>query len=241
MAMKKERTRAMNFMVDYSLHFVRMIIFLSLIFVVTNLANAPAKNKFQKRELSSLASIQEKQVDEELSNYQHCYGIQMTYGDISSTRRRTCKVMLLHKLKMALSTPGTYFPQALHFKCKNIGIGFTQFYNNENTLSFKLKPNEEYKAIDLAIRNYMKKEKDIQKWIQAKQACHSYLKCQKSMKLSKLSLRDSEDCSKNNPKPKSFIQALFYQKQNGPFIADFVESQTTLTSASQQNHKQEKR
>ena len=142
----------------------------------------------------SLAALQETEFDSKLDRYRQCYGIKVSYKQASVGRRRACKALLVHRLGDVLAAPGAYFSVPLRFECQNTAKGYTKWINWENHPVLKLKPNQEYKVIDLAITNYLKTGKNSSKWLKAKKACDFLIQCRGKLSWSQLSFDTVRRC-----------------------------------------------
>lgn len=158
-------------------------------------AEAPADKKMQaKAKKRTIAALQEVEFDQRLERLELCYGVRVSFGDPSVSRRRTCKAIIVHDLRNALNASGTHFSKPLRFHCQSTGTGTTRFFDEDGTPVFRLKPNKEHQAIENALKNHLVQANNPGGWIKGLRACDFYLECQKRLKWSEVNFNIVNRC-----------------------------------------------
>lgn len=141
----------------------------------------------------SIASMQEKEFDNRLLQFQLCFGVKFNADKATLERRRVCKVVLVHRLSRALSQPGSYFKAPMEFHCED--TVFTRSTASAAGISVLLKPNQEFAAIDRAIEGNLEVATVGESTDNfAKSACEFLTDCKLAMSASNLSFRKLASC-----------------------------------------------
>src|SRR3989338_2914727 len=117
---------------------------------MTKPAIAP-KGEFFFSANRTLASLQEQEFDRELNRLRLCYGVGFESLNISLDRRRSCKAILVKKLKHAVVDTAKYFARPIKFQCQDTAETDAIWEDWRGNFIIMLQPNSEKERIDTMI------------------------------------------------------------------------------------------
>lgn len=141
----------------------------------------------------SIASMQEREFDQRILQYQLCYGVKFAADRATLERRRVCKAMLVHRLDQALARPGAYFKNPIEFSCED--TVFSRPKNADSEAAVALQPNGEFQAIDKAVAANLEVASVGESSDRfARDACDFLTGCKLAMTSAQLSFRKLATC-----------------------------------------------
>jgi hypothetical protein len=172
--------------------FVVLLISTGMFLFTISPARAPhgGKNSLGGR---TIASLQEREFDQKLLQYQLCYAVNFNSERATLERRRVCKALLVHRLDRALSAPGSYLKAPMEFHCED--TVFSKPNQTGDLIHVVMQPNREFESIDQAVAANLEPGSVGESLDRkAKQACSFLTECKLAMGPQGLSLRKLAQC-----------------------------------------------
>lgn len=142
----------------------------------------------------TIASLQEREFDQKLLQFQLCYSVHFNAERATPERRRVCKALLVHRLDKFLSTPGSYLKAPMEFHCEDTVFSRPKD-RSDDFIHVAMQPNKEFEEIDNAIQANLEPGnvgESLDRRV--KKACSFLTECKLAMGAQGLSFRKLAQC-----------------------------------------------
>jgi hypothetical protein len=173
--------------------FVVLLLSTAMFLFTISPARAPhgGKNSLGGR---TIASLQEREFDQKLLQFQLCYSVNFNAERATPERRRVCKALLVHRLEKFLANPGSYLKAPMEFHCEDTVFSRPKG-KDDDLIHVAMQPNKEFEAIDVAIQANLEPGSVGESLDRkAKQACSFLTDCKLAMGPQGLSFRKLAQC-----------------------------------------------